>query len=210
MTKKCLKCEKDFNVVSKRHMFCSINCSALYRYYKTYRFKQFFKSRKCLNCQKEFINKKNRYCSEECREVRAKLKRQEYYKNHSQHKRKLTKLLDKACETCGKLFQTIRPNKRFCKKTCSSSYRKAKKTRRKLERCRHQKISRQFKKEIYSIYQMCPANMQVDHVIPLNHPDISGLHVPWNLEYLTSKENLKKSNEFDYTKENNSWRQKKS
>jgi 5-methylcytosine-specific restriction endonuclease McrA len=34
----------------------------------------------------------------------------------------------------------------------------------------------------------------LDHVVPLNHPKVCGLNVPWNIEVLPSHANARKSN----------------
>ena len=56
-------------------------------------------------------------------------------------------------------------------------------------------ISRYFESEILTIYGNCPEGHQVDHIMPLRprKGKACGLHVPWNLQYLTIEENLRKS-----------------
>lgn len=47
---------------------------------------------------------------------------------------------------------------------------------------------------IKAFYSARPDGMEVDHIIPLQGKNVSGLHVHWNLQYLTPPENAAKSN----------------
>lgn len=62
--------------------------------------------------------------------------------------------------------------------------------------------------DLARVWEARPDGMHVDHIIPLNHPNICGLNTPANLQYLGKRENKLKANSFDGTIDNEGWREK--
>ncbi|MHB8730113.1 MAG: hypothetical protein ACYC9K_13945 [Sulfuricaulis sp.] len=75
-------------------------------------------------------------------------------------------------------------------------YRRAEARRRLLSRERRTPLWAD-KLKILEFYRKRPDGTHVDHIIPLHHKLVSGLHVEYNLQYLRDTENLRKSNKFD-------------
>jgi hypothetical protein len=50
------------------------------------------------------------------------------------------------------------------------------------------------KEAIDTFYHNCPIGYHVDHILPLQGKEVSGLHVLANLQYLPARDNMSKGN----------------
>lgn len=121
----------------------------------------------------------------------------------------------RTCKSCSKIFIGTRNN---CK-TCKSNFDRKRLVSRddglqllaSIEAKRRAKIKNAIPKwadlnKIKEIYLNCPEGYQVDHIIPINSKYVCGLHVENNLQYLEKNLNNIKSNKFDFTYQNDTWR----
>lgn len=179
----CIHCQNTFKPLrtnkNKPRKFCSMSCSSEHSKTKT--------STKCLHCYAETKNPK--FCNSSCAAT---------YNNKITPKKKKQ---FNVCPTCG----TLHRRKKFCSDNCNPR-------RLKLSECEKYKYIRAKKNEawqrymakkknqtplnadikaIQDFYFNCPEGHEVDHRIPISK---GGLHSLENLQYLTIKDNRKKSN----------------
>lgn len=115
-------------------------------------------------------------------------------------------LVKKGCVTCGIEFETTLASKVSCKPSHGPSNqiikKRAKRVRKSLARS---KLSQAHGAAINVFYD-AKGDLEVDHIIPQRHPDVCGLHVPWNFQYLDKETNSEKSNLWDGTMDNLNWK----
>lgn len=87
------------------------------------------------------------------------------------------------------------PHGKISRQASRDAYRK---------RCREASMNRFDIKNITNVYKKCKdislitnVKYHVDHIIPITHEKVCGLHVSWNMAIIVEDDNLKKSNHFE-------------
>jgi len=167
----------------------------------------------CKNCNKKYINQSNnsKYCSSSCKY--KSYRKGKTYKNRykkyiksdsfkiSQNKyrtseyglKKIKDLRTKYQPIINvkvKIYKKTDKGKRLANYHCALRYSRKK-----------QRIPKWITKEqIYQIkiiYLNRPKDFEVDHIIPLCGKNVSGLHIPENLQYLSAEQNRIKNNKYN-------------
>lgn len=115
------------------------------------------------------------------------------------------RLKEQAADRYARNREQVRKNGKRHYQENKSEYLFYSRTRKASQKKRTPKwLSKEQKKEILWFYKEAKRLSElndilyhVDHIVPLCGENVSGLHVPWNLQILTYKENLSKSNKYE-------------
>lgn len=172
-------CKKEYKPKTIRSLFCSIKCNQQARKFRT---NKLFKSIcKNPNCNKTFNHKLQlvNYCSKYCKNFvnvlnnsnRVKKYRQKYY---LKNKKKINAYMRQHFKNNKAYYLSNLAKRRATKLLATPKFADLDK--------------------IKDIYKNCPKGYEVDHIVPLRSKLVCGLHVSWNLQYLTIKQNRSKGN----------------
>ena len=175
-------------------------------------------TKNCENCNEKYISQSNnsKYCSSSCK-CKSYRKGKTYQKKYkiyiksdsfkiSQKKYRLSKNGSKKLKEIRKKYQpTLNEKVRIYKKTDKgkrlSNYHCALRYSRKKQRI-PKWITKEQIHQIKIIYLNRPKGFEVDHIIPLCGKNVSGLHIPENLQYLSAEENRIKNNKYNIGENN--------
>ena len=178
----CKFCNKKYINQSNNSKYCSSSCKyKSYRNGKTYkkRYLEYIKSESFKNSQNKY--KLSEHGSKKLKEIRKKYQ----------------PILNLKC----KIYRKTNKGKRLSNYHCALRYSKKKQRTPKW-------ITKKQLYQIKLIYLNRPDGYEVDHIIPLCGKNVSGLHIPENLQYLSAEENRLKNNKYNIG-ENNGWNERR-
>lgn len=152
----------------------------------------------CIECEKARVGKYY-HKNKEARSLKAK----EYYKEHKEQIKGRVKAWYDNIKDCPVFREKERLRGRVWRK--NNPQKNAKRQRKRVQKLKERTpfwLSPKDQIEIFNIYKECKKlNLKskeyyyhVDHIIPLQGAEVSGLHVPWNLQIIEAVSNIKKSN----------------
>lgn len=108
------------------------------------------------------------------------------------------------CLECNNSFIAKKQGVKFCSTQCNNTnwfknnrskhnFKEAKRRAQKIN-ATPKWLTKEHWEQIKEIYDSCPEGYHVDHIMPLQGKNLSGLHVPWNLQHLPAKINCSKGN----------------
>ena len=195
--KNCLMCDRKTidRADNKNKKYCSKKCKN--KYYNLHRDKlPKVITKNCELCGKIFddvcVHKKRRFCSKKCR-IKVYVRtpkciktRQLWVANNKEKRRKRGRELSRT--TKYKLTKRAYRNRPEIKKRYN--FLAAKRRAMKLRAT----PSWANLDDIKKIYMSCPKGFHVDHIIPLQHKSVCGLHISENLRIVSASYNLRKNN----------------
>jgi ribosomal protein L3 len=100
------------------------------------------------------------------------------------------------CSVCSNENSILSKKKNSARVLAENSKRRAAKIKQmpKWLTAEQQEEIKQIYRDAKTLESVFPWKQHVDHIIPLKGDGVSGLHVPWNLQILSKRQNLAKSN----------------
>ena len=196
---KCACCDLEFTCTHSVKKYCSLKCNKKEkkkRYYKKYRERENLKGRVRVK-RKSFIKKfikelikkysiKKIKIRGRCKSVKIKIKR---ITNS-------TFFPDSFCKVCDQKYMFGSSSRVYCSENCKKAWENGPSSNPHTSRNTVKWLTFKQKKQIAQMYAFRPRNHHVDHIVPSRGENVSGLHVPWNLQWLPHKDNSKKGINF--------------